>query len=103
MGAFLVLDADHGPKRQREESVCLQCQLLPLEQVPSPKRPLVVVLGQEPLLPWLVLAGMDWDEVPQMLSKEHLDLRPIVVLVQSVPVGQQGSAELFVVKGAFRV
>ena len=67
-----------------------------------PERRLAVISGQEPLLPWLVLAGMDGDEVLHLSSEEHLGRQPVGVLVRSDPVGQQGSAELVVVKGASR-
>ena len=72
--------------------------------MPSPERPLAVVLGQEPILSLLVLAGVDvdGDEVPHMSSEEHLGLRPVSVLVRSIPVGQHGSAELVVVERASR-
>ena len=59
-------------------------------------------MGQEPLLPWLVLADGDGDEVPHLASQEHLGWRTVGVPVRGVPLGQQGSAEPVFVEAASR-
>ena len=71
-----------------------------LLDMPPGKGQLPHVTGQEPLLSWFVLVGLNGEEVPDWVAEYHLSWTESRVSVWSILMGQQGSLEVVSVQAS---